>query len=98
MFLELQEYNPETNVLFHKDIRFHPKLSPSEKIFFIEVQSMTNKKNLPFSSRKLGKHFNVSHQTIINWVKKLVELDLLEVGINYKNQECRHYLKSKIRS
>lgn len=94
----LREYTPETNISLHKDIRFHPSLSSGEKMFFAEIQSMakaTKKGHYPFSSRKLSEFFGVSHQTILNWVKKLVEHDLLEVGIDYNNHECRQFLKPK---
>jgi DNA-binding MarR family transcriptional regulator len=91
----LNEYKPETNISFHKDIRFHPDLTFGEKMFYAEIQSMSKKNNCPFSSRKLSEFFGVSHQTILNWVKKLVDLDLLEVGTDYKNQDCRQFLKAK---
>ena len=91
----LQEYRAETTIPFEKDIRFHPHLSHGEKMFYAEIKAMSEKKYCPFSSRKLGEFFGVSHQTILNWVKKLVELDLLEVGTDYKNQECRQFIKAK---
>ncbi len=91
----LQEYCPETEIPFHKDIRFHPDLTFGEKMFYAEIKSMSEQKYCPFSSRKLSEFFGVSHQTILNWVKKLVELDLLEVGTDYKNQENRQFIKAK---
>lgn len=90
--------SPETNILVHKDIRFHPELTFGEKMFFAEIQSLAQqneKKRFPFSARKLSTLFGVSHQTIQNWINKLVDLDLLEVGIDYKNHECRQFLKTK---
>jgi predicted AAA+ superfamily ATPase len=90
-----KNYSPQTVIPFHKDIRFHPQLSFGEKIFYAEIKSLSEKKYCPFSSRKLSEFFGVSHQTILNWVKKLVELDLLEVGMDYKNQECRQFIKAK---
>ncbi len=94
----LKEYQPEVTILMHKDIRFHPDLTFGEKMFFAEMLSMTkkNKKgNCPFSSRKLSEFFGVSHQTILNWVKKLIDLELLEVGIDYRNKECKQFIKIK---
>ncbi len=94
----LQTYEPETNILFHKDIRFHPRLTFGEKMFYAEIESLAQKnekKVCPFSSRKLSLFFNVSHQTILNWIRNLSELDLLEVGIDFTNNECRHFLKLK---
>ena len=88
----LQKYKIQTNIHLHKNIRFRTDLTYGEKMFFAEVNSMPK---CPFSARKLGEFFGVSHQTILNWVKKLVDLDLLEVGIDYKCKECRQFLKAK---
>lgn len=91
-------YQPETNVIFHKDIRFHPDLTFGEKMFFAEIQSLSNQnKNhrCPFSSRKLSQLFGVSHQAILNWIRKLVDLDMIEVGIDYNDPDCRQFLKPK---
>lgn len=93
----LQEYNPETNIMFHKDIRFHKDLTFGEKMFYAEIQSLIKKNkngNCPFSSRSLSDLFGVSHQTILNWIRKLTELQLLEVGIDYNNDGCRQFLKT----
>lgn len=94
----LDLYQPETNIQFHKDIRFHPSLTFGEKMFLAEITSLSQKnkkKNFPFSSRKLSEFFGVSHQTILNWIRKLVELELIEVGVDYNNQEYRQFLKTK---
>lgn len=94
----LQEYQPETNILFHKDIRFHPDLTFGEKMFYAEIHSLAqqnSKKRCQYSSRKLSEFFSVSHQTILNWIRKLVELDLLEVGIDYNNEDHYQFLKTK---
>ena len=94
----LQEYQPETNILFHKNIRFHPDLTWGEKMFYAEIKSLSEKnatKNCPYSSRKLSEFFGVSHQTILTWIRKLVELDLLEVGVDFNNKHCRQFLKTK---
>jgi predicted AAA+ superfamily ATPase len=95
MSYALQEYTPQTIISLHKDIRFHPELTSGEKMFYAEIDSMSRNSKCVFSSRKLSKFFGVSHQTIINWVNKLVGLDLLEVDIDYKNDGCQRFLKSK---
>ena len=87
----MKDFKPETTIPLHKSIRFHPDLTFGEMIFFSEIQS---KNTCPFSAKNLGNYFGVSHQTILNWVKKLVNLGLLEVGIDYKNEECRQFLKA----
>lgn len=96
--VSIELYQPEINIPFHKDIRFHPDLTFGEKMFLAEIQSLSkkNKKNIcPYSSRKLSELFGVSHQAILNWIRKLVNLELLEVGIDYNNQDCRQFLKIK---
>ncbi len=94
----VQEYHSETNIILHKDIRFHPDLTFGEKMFYAEIESLSqqnDKKICPYSSRKLSEFFHVSHQTILNWIKKLTELDLMEVGVDFNSTPCRHFLKLK---
>lgn len=88
----------EPRISIHKDIRFHPSLSSGEKLFFAELESLSSKnkdKKYPFSSRKLSDLFDVSHQTIVNWVKKLVSLNLIEIGLDYTNKEHKRFLLVK---
>ena len=91
----LQEYKPEASILVHKDVRFHPTLTFGEKIFFAEIQAMTKKADYPFSSRSFSKIFGVSHQTILNWIRRLTDLDLVEIWVDYNNQECRQFIRTK---
>lgn len=91
----LQEYEPQTSIEMHKSIRFHPDLSYGEKMFYAEISSMSKKSKFHFSARKLSKHFGVSHPTILKWVKKLVDLNLIEVGIDYKNQGFKQFITAK---
>jgi hypothetical protein len=82
-------------ILFPAEIRFHPDLSWGEKVFMAEIQSMTEEGNLPKNtSRSLSAYFGVSHQTILNWIKKLTFLDLLEIE-HQENSEKSFFLKSK---
>ena len=81
---------------FPADIRFHSGLSWGEKAFLAEIISMTKNGKYPsLSSRYLSTYFGVSHQTIINWIKKLTRMDLLEVECNYCDPEKKFVLKSK---
>ena len=93
----LQHYEPETEILIHKDIRFHSELSFGEKLFYAEIGSMAKGQKLYFTSRKLMQFFGVSHQTIINWIKKLVDIDLIEVGVDYKNTGYPQFIKIKVK-
>lgn len=98
MLHALQKYDPETVIEFHKDIRFHRELTFGEKVFYAEIEAMSkkNEKSIcPFSSRKLSQLFGVSHQAILNWVRKLSELGLIEVGIDYNSPDCKQFLKTK---
>lgn len=89
------EYFPETEINIHKTIRFHPELSHGEKLFYAEIDSMSRDKHCPFSSRKMSEYFGVSHQTILNWVKKLMDLDLVEIKVDYKEPSCHQFIKTK---
>lgn len=91
----LKEFHPKTNITLHKDIRFHPDMNAGEKLFYAEIQSWTEEKNCPISSRKLSAFFGVSHQTILNWIEKLIKLDLIEIGANYSRKESRIFMKAK---
>lgn len=98
MLHALQEYEPETSIEFHKDIRFHPNLTFGERMFFAEIESISKKNEkgvCPFSSRKLSELFGVSHQGILNWIRKLSELDLIEVGVDYNSHDCKQFIKIK---
>jgi hypothetical protein len=91
----LEEYQPEIEIHLHKKIRFHPDLSFGEMIFYAEIESMSKGKNLPYSSRRMSEIFGVSHQTILNWVKKLINLNLIEIGVDYKGDGCNRFIKIK---
>jgi len=96
MSVILQEFTPEKTILFTEKVRFHPELTFGEKVFLAEVQSMTSQgKYLSFSSRKLGKIFNVSNQTIINWVRKLNKMGLLEIDCDFDSPYNKIVIKSK---
>ena len=91
----VMEYETETNIPFHKNIRFHPELTFGEKMFLAEIQSLSKNAKCPYSSRKMSQLFGVSHQTIINWIKKLTDMDLIEVVVNYRDPNCRQFIKLK---
>lgn len=91
----VQDYAPETEIHIHKSIRFHPDLTFGAKMFYAEIDSLSRKKPCSFSSRKMSDFFGVSHQTILNWVKNLIDLDLVEIGVDYKDPDCRQFIKTK---
>jgi len=84
MSLALEHFVPEKTILFDESIRFHPELTFGEKVFLAEIQSLTaDGKSVNFSSRRLAEIFNVSHQTIVNWVKRLNTLGLIKVDLDF---------------
>lgn len=94
--LTIEEYKPETNINFHKNIRFHPKLSHGERMFYIEMCAMTKKAICPYCPRKLAPLFKVCHQTIINYIKNLIQLNLLEFVIDAEDSKGRKFLKARL--
>lgn len=98
MLHSVQEYEPETNIAIHKSIRFNHDLTFGERMFFAEVESISknNEKGIcPFSSRKFSQLFGVSHQAILNWIRKLSEMGLIEVCVDYNSEDYRQFLKIK---
>lgn len=90
-------YKPEKTILFPQEIRFHPELTFGEKVFLAEIKSMTKdgKGRYPFSCKNLSMLFGVSHQTIANWVKKLVKMGLVDIAMDYANEDCKQFLITK---
>lgn len=88
-------FSPATEINIHKNIRFHPNLSHGEKLFYAEIDSLSKNKHCPFSSRQMSKFFGVSHQTILNWVKTLIDLDLIEIRVDYKHKHCHQHIITK---
>jgi len=82
----LEVFSPDRIITMHKNIRFHPELTFGEKLFISEIYCIGEKGKINFSYRRLSKIFNVSHQTIINWIKKLKDLDMIEVIPDSENK------------
>lgn len=95
MLKKIKEYQPAPTILFDKKVRLHPDLTFGEKVFLAEVQAMNQHDSCPYSVKTLSEFFNVSHVTIMNWVKKLVNMGLLEVTCDYSKKGCKHFLKVK---
>jgi len=94
----LKEFSPETEINIHKNIRFHPQLSHGEKLFYAEIDSMSRDKRCSFSARRMSQIFHVSHQTIINWVKKLIDLDMIEIRVDFKKHDRHQYIITKCKN
>lgn len=95
MSTALKEYEPETAITLTKEVRFNSDLTFGERIFLAELQAMTKEGKQPFSVKKLSEMFQVSHITITNWVKKLVKLGYLDIGIDYTNEDVKKYFITK---
>lgn len=78
-----QEFKPEKTITVSHSIRFNKDLVFGERIFLAEIVSLTKQgKGLNSSCRSLSKIFKVSHQTILNWIKKLIDLNLISAEYN----------------
>lgn len=93
----LEAFSPDRTITMHKNIRFHPELTSGERLFMSEIYCMSEKGRINFSSRYLSKVFNVSHQTIINWIKKLADLDMIEVTPDPKNKYSQYIIAKHIK-
>jgi len=93
----IEEFCPDRTITMHKNIRFHPELTSGEKLFMSEIHCMSEKGKINFSSRHLSKVFNVSHQTIINWINKLSDLDLIEVSPDLENKYSKYIIAKKLK-
>lgn len=91
----LREYQPEKAIIFTDTVRFNKDLSWGERVFPAEMQAITKNGKCPFSSREMKEIFGVSHQTILNWVKRLSALGLIEVGVDYANAPNKYFLIAK---
>lgn len=70
------------DLVIPKEIRYNPMLTFGEKIFLSELKtviSQSEKKRFPYTLRSLSQVFCASHQTVKNWVQKLIRLELLQV-------------------
>lgn len=99
MSSNVKEYQTENYIEHSKNIRFHPDLNFGEKMFYAEMESMSKNSPVLFSARRMSKLFGVSHQTILNWVKKLVQLDMIEINVDYvePNYIQKKFIKIKIK-
>ena len=90
------EYKIEPEIKLTKEIRFHPKLTPGEKLFLSEINSLCSLGECYYQPKQLGKIFSVSSATVSQWVKKFVELGLIEVAIEFNNKGgMKHLIRSK---
>lgn len=94
MHKEVTVFKPKESISMSKKIRFHPKLTWGEKVFLAELLSINPGEGLRLQPLRLGKVFGVSHVTIGNWVKKLVDNGLAEIQTSdYFSGET--YIKAK---
>jgi hypothetical protein len=90
-----KELSVAEEIPFPKDIRFNKNLTFGERIFLAEIHSMTVNGVCPFSSSKFTRLFQVTYPTLKSWIKKLVKLNLIEIGIDYDNPDSNQQLKIK---
>jgi hypothetical protein len=89
-------YSIDTDILFPKQIRFHADLTFGEKIFLAELVAMKQGcKECPYNTKHLAILFGVTHQTISNWVKNLMKLELLTIEVD-ASKDGKKFLVAKI--
>lgn len=83
-----KKFIPANNIPLHKSIRYRRDLTPGEKIFYAEISAMEEDGKVHFSSRKLSDILGFSHQTILNYVRRLEERDLIDVHYDQTRKDC----------
>ena len=94
MTKEIFEYSVKENLVMGKDLRFHPELSSTEKLFYAEIDAMSQGQPIPLNSKKLKEIFNVSSQTVNNWIRNLASLKLIDIAIECIDKEMIHTIKT----
>lgn len=75
------KFEPCKIVHLHEKIRFHPKLNPSQKLFYAELESVEKQfleRKCPYTNTEWAKIFKVSSQTVFNWIRGLANEKLIE--------------------
>ena len=77
-------------------VRYDKRLSPSSKIFYAEITSLTNKLGFCFASNRYFQNlYKVSMQTINNWLKQLEEFGYIKRHI-YREKGSKEILNRYI--
>lgn len=87
-------YKTEKTIELDYEIRFNPSLTGGEKILYAELKSICDRGRCPYSALSLADLMGVSSVSIVNWVKKLCKLNLIEIG-NYPDGFGKPFIKLK---
>lgn len=90
-----EELSVIEQIPFHKDVRFNKNLTFGERVFLSEIYARAKNGVCPFSLNGYKNLFQVTYPTLKNWIKKLVQLNLIEIGVDKDNPDCKHYFKFK---
>lgn len=94
MTKEIFDYSIQESLVMDKALRFHPDLSSTEKLFYAEIESMSQGQPIPLDTKQLKQIFNVSSQTVNNWIRNLASLKLIDIAIECVNKEMIHTIKT----
>lgn len=86
---------PKTEIAFHKDVRFNTNLTYGARILLAEIQSMTVDGKCIYSLMRFKNLFGVTYTTLKNWIKSLVKLNLIEIGVDFENPDGSQYFLIK---
>jgi DNA-binding MarR family transcriptional regulator len=92
MLNKYNDYTAQDHIVFPSKIRFHKHLTFGEKVFMAEIIAM---QGCEFSPKDLAQFFNVSSPTIINWVTKLISLNLIDLAADKDNPRIRMMIRPK---
>lgn len=93
-----KKFKPKKNITIDNEIRFNRELTRGQKLFFAEIKSLienSKEKKIMYKSREMASMFNVSHQSVLNWIKRLCILGFIEIGIEYVNYKQSYSIKLK---
>jgi DNA-binding MarR family transcriptional regulator len=87
-------YKTEKSIELDYEIRFNPNLTSGEKILYAELKSLCNQGKCRYSAISLADLIGVSSVSITNWVKKLCELNYIEIS-SYPDGFGKRFIKLK---
>ncbi len=75
--------NPTYYAVLTADVRYHPELSPQEKLLFAEITALSNKDGFCIAGNPyFSKLYNLSESTVSRQVKHLEDLGFITVTYN----------------
>ncbi len=77
---------PNYYAILPAKVRYDNRLKPNEKLLYAEITALTNKTGKCFASNSyFAKLYDVTTQSVSNWISNLVKYGYVERKIVYKN-------------